>query len=128
MHIEHVALNVEDPDAMAQWYVANLGMRIARHVGGPARTCFLADTGDTTLIEIYNNPAAAVPDYAAMDPLLVHIAFSVDDIEAARARLIAAGATPHGEIGTTPAGDQLAMLRDPWGLAVQLAKRAKPMV
>ncbi|MEZ4702532.1 MAG: hypothetical protein R2834_19520 [Rhodothermales bacterium] len=29
---------------------------------------------------------------------------------------------------TTPAGDALAMLRDPWGMAIQLCSRAEPMV
>jgi hypothetical protein len=28
----------------------------------------------------------------------------------------------------TPTGDQFAMLRDPWGLALQLARRARPLV
>ena len=32
-----------------------------------------------------------------------------------------------GEAETSPAGDDLAMLRDPWGFALQLVKRAKPM-
>jgi hypothetical protein len=28
----------------------------------------------------------------------------------------------------TPAGDELVMLRDPWGVALQLVKRAQPML
>ena len=35
---------------------------------------------------------------------------------------------PAGDISVTPAGDQLAMLRDPWGFAIQLAKRNQPMI
>jgi uncharacterized glyoxalase superfamily protein PhnB len=61
--------------------------------------------------------------------MLLHLAFaSDDDMQAQRARLLAAGATPAGDISTTPAGDQLAMLRDPWGFAIQLAKRRQPML
>ena len=30
LNLEHVALNVADPAAMAAWYVKNLGMRIVR--------------------------------------------------------------------------------------------------
>jgi catechol-2,3-dioxygenase len=30
MRIEHIALNVPDPDTMAAWYVANLQMQIIR--------------------------------------------------------------------------------------------------
>jgi hypothetical protein len=32
------------------------------------------------------------------------------------------------EVTTTPAGDKLAMLRDPWGLAIQFVRRAEPML
>lgn len=71
MKIEHVAWQVPDPVALADWYVEHLGMR---------------------------------------------------------ARLIAAGATPAGEIVVTPAGDELAMLRDPWGIPLQLVRRAEPMI
>jgi glyoxylase I family protein len=63
-----------------------------------------------------------------MDPLLLHVAFMVDDVAAVRQKLIAAGATPVDEITTTPAGDQLTMLRDPWGLAIQFVHRADPML
>jgi hypothetical protein len=45
-----------------------------------------------------------------------------------RAQLIASGAVPVGEVVVTPAGDEFAMLRDPWGLALQLAQRARPLV
>ena len=50
------------------------------------------------------------------------------DIHADRARLIAAGATPVGEVTTTPAGDQLAFLRDPWNLPFQFVQRKKPLI
>ena len=128
MKIEHVAMNVKDPLAVAKWYVENLGLRIVRAGGAPTFTHFLADEGDHVMVEIYYNSAAAVLDYASMDPLLLHLAFVSHDMQADHARLIEAGATPAGDIGTTPAGDQLAMLRDPWGFAIQLARRNKPMI
>jgi uncharacterized glyoxalase superfamily protein PhnB len=82
------------------------------------------------MLEIYNNPAAQVPDYAALDPLVIHVAMDVgaEAIEAARDRLLAAGASLYGDLVVTPAGDQLVMLRDPWGMALQLAKRKKAMI
>jgi uncharacterized glyoxalase superfamily protein PhnB len=63
-----------------------------------------------------------------MDPALLHVAFAVADLQATRARLIAAGAAAVGEVTVTAAGDAFAMLRDPWGLALQLACRARPLV
>jgi len=128
VRLEHVGLNVVDPNKAAQWYVENLGMKVVRQSPAPVNARFLADSGGNMMLEIYHNPPEAVPNYASMDPLLLHVAFMVDDVDAARQKLIAAGATPVGEATTTPAGDKLAMLRDPWGLAIQFVRRADPML
>ena len=128
VRFEHIALNVADPIKMATWYVDNLGMRVMREGPPPINMRFIADGGGNMMLELYHNPPAAVPNYAAMDPLLLHVAFTVDDVNATRQKLIAAGATPVGEVTTTPAGDKLAMLRDPWGLAIQFLRRADPML
>ena len=79
------------------------------------------------MLEFYRNPRVAVPDYSSMDPMLIHVAFVSADPAADRDRLIAAGATVADDLVRTPAGDELVMLRDPWGVALQLAKRAQPM-
>jgi uncharacterized glyoxalase superfamily protein PhnB len=52
----------------------------------------------------------------------------VDDVKSIREKLITAGATPVGEVTITSSGDELAMLRDPWGVAIQFVKRVKPML
>jgi glyoxylase I family protein len=126
MRLEHVAINVPDPDAMAEWYVRNLGLRVVRHYPQPNRAYFLGDDAGS-LIEIYRNPAAAVPDYASIAPLVLHFAFVVADMDAEVARLTAAGATQHAPIEDTPAGDRLVFLRDPWQVTIQLAQRAAPL-
>lgn len=128
IHFEHTALNVSAPVEMARWYTANLDMKIVREGPPPIHARFIADRDGHTMIEVYTNPPDAVPDYASMDPLQLHLAFMVDDVDAVRSRLIAAGATSVGDVTVTPAGDRLAMLRDPWGLAVQLVRRANPML
>jgi catechol 2,3-dioxygenase-like lactoylglutathione lyase family enzyme len=128
MKFEHFAINVEDPPAVAAWYVDHLGMKVVRSAGPPAHMHFLADTTDRVVIELYNNPPDLIPDYAAQDPQVLHIAFAVEDIDATIARLAAAGATRVGGPGQTPFGDTLSMLRDPWGFAIQLTQRAEPMV
>jgi len=126
--IEHTAYQVADPRALAGWYVEHLGMTIKRAQSAAPYGHFLADDGDAVMLEFYANPRVTVPDYRAMDPLLLHIAFTTDDVPATRARLIAAGASPEGEVTYTDGGDVLAMLRDPWGLAVQLVRRHTPMI
>ena len=126
MKLEHVALNVADPVAVAAWYCTHLGMSVARHIPQPAQTHFLHD-GAGSIVEIYRNPPDQVPDYAKMDPLIVHLAFSSKDAQADRARLEAAGATFVTEV-LPPDGSRLVMLRDPWGLALQICQRATPLV
>ena len=128
IRLEHVAINVEDPVSMAKWYCQNLRMKVVRKGPSPVNMHFISDAGGNMMLEIYNNPPDAVPDYASMDPLLLHIAFMADDVKGIREKLIAAGATPVGEITVTSSGDELAMLRDPWGVAIQFVKRAKPML
>jgi catechol 2,3-dioxygenase-like lactoylglutathione lyase family enzyme len=127
VNVEHVAFLVDDPNAVAEWYCANLGMKVVRKGGPPAFGTFLADGDRTTMFEIYANPDIETPDYASLDPLILHLAFYADDLEGTREELIRAGATAAAEINVTDRGDKLAMLRDPWGLAVQLVNRREPI-
>ena len=126
MRIEHVALNVPDPAAMAGWYVEHLGFRVVRSSDEPVVCRFLADDGGG-MLEIYRNTAAPVPDYASSDPLVMHIAMEADDVPATHDRLVAAGAASVQPPHKLPTGDDMAMLRDPWGVALQLIRRAEPM-
>jgi catechol 2,3-dioxygenase-like lactoylglutathione lyase family enzyme len=128
MFIEHIAFDVPEPAAAAAWYCMHLGMMIARKVEGPAQAHFLADAAGRVVIEIYNNPKVTPPDYRRMDPLILHVAFAAGDVDGARKRLLAAGATPEGETTIAPNGDVLAMVRDPWGFPVQIVKRATPLL
>ena len=113
---------------MAKWYCENLDMRIVRKGEPPVNIRFISDAGGNMMLEIYHNPPDAVPDYSSMDPLLLHIAFMVDDVKAITRKLIAAGATIAVDVNTTPAGDELVILRDPWGVPIQFLKRAEPML
>jgi glyoxylase I family protein len=126
MKLEHVAFNVADPVAVAAWYGKHCGLRIVRHIPLPAQTHFLADDS-ATVLEVYHNPPEQVPDYRNMNPLLFHLALASADPAADAQRLIAAGASFVEEL--CPAeGTLLIMLRDPWGLALQLCKRTKPLL
>ncbi len=128
MRIEHIAYPVEDPADVAAWYVKHLGFEIKRAHGEGARAHFLADSSGQVMIEIYNNPRVDVPNYPTMDPLLLHVAFASEDPAGDRDRLVEAGCTVFEEIAGGPDDDHLVMLRDPWGLPIQLCRRARPMV
>ena len=128
MKIEHTAYQVDDPVALSRWYVAHLGLEIKRSQREAPFGHFLADAGGTVMLEFYRQAHLPVPDYRSMDPLLLHLAFLADDVPVVRDRLLAAGATAEGDVIVNPAGDEVAMLRDPWGLALQLIRRADPMI
>jgi len=127
MKIEHIAFNVADPKGVAAWYEQNLGMTVVRHIEVPPYMHFLADDGGKVLIEIYNKPPDQVPDYAAMNPLIFHLALVSDDPTADKDRLMQAGARLVDETHTD-AGDHLVMVRDPWGHAIQLCQRKNSML
>jgi catechol 2,3-dioxygenase-like lactoylglutathione lyase family enzyme len=128
MNLEHLGLNHPAPEAAAEWYCKNLGMTVARKFGAPGHGHFLADARGKMMLEFYFNGSVAVPDYAAIDPFAFHVAFQVEDVAAVRAKLLQAGATPEGEIKANDDGDQLTIVRDPWGLSLQFVKRTQPML
>jgi len=125
MKFEHFALNVPDARAMAQWYIDHLGLRIARKREDAPYTHFLEDDTGRVIFEIYSNSAADYPDYSAAHPLCFHIAFNSDDPAATKTRLIAAGGSGAYD-ESLPDGTILLMIRDPWGVPLQIVKRTKP--
>lgn len=127
LKVEHFACNVSDPAAIAAWYVDHLGMKIVRRNPAPPHIHFLADAAGRVVMEVYSNPVDAIPDYQAMHPMRFHVAFAAPDPDIARAELVAAGATFVDE-QTLPDGSRLLMLRDPWGLPLQLCKRTTPLL
>jgi len=125
MKFEHFALNVPDAKATAAWYVANLGLKVVRTRNDAPFTSFLADDTGRVIFEVYSNTAAVYPDYHAAHPLCFHVAFVAADPAAVRAALVAAGATAAYE-ESLPDGSFLIMVRDPWGIPLQLVKRVTP--
>ena len=127
MNFEHVAINVPEPIAMAAWYEKHLGLEIVRAMNEAPHTHFLRDSGGAMMLEIYRNPPDNVPDYASMDPLLLHLAFVSEDPAGDKTRLVNAGATLVEELHLDD-GSHIVMLRDPWGVSFQLCKRGVPML
>jgi glyoxylase I family protein len=127
MKLEHVAINVPDPAGQAEWFANHLGMRIVIANSNPPYMHFVADEAGS-MLELYNNPTAPMPDYANTDPFNLHFAFASDNIEADRDRMVAAGATLIGEITTNAVGDKLLFLRTPWSVPFQFVQRQKPLI
>lgn len=127
MKLEHFALNVSDPVAMSRWYVEHLGLQIVRQLADAPFTTFMADESGRIMVEVYANPEAEIPDYQHMHPLMVHLAFVSLNPKYDCERLLNAGASLVTEQFLID-GSHLVMLRDPWGLCVQLCKRGVPML
>ena len=125
MKFEHFALNVPDARAQAAWYVKHLGFSVVRKREDEPFTHFLADDTGRVIVELYTNTAANIPDYAAAHPLTFHFAVVAQDTRAERARLEKAGATLFLE-ETLADASSLMMMRDPWGVPVQLCHRTRP--
>ncbi|MDT0686005.1 VOC family protein [Autumnicola psychrophila] len=127
MKIEHFAINVEEPSKMSTWYVDNMGLKVVKQSSEPPFMHFLADDSGSIMIEVYKNPVDQVPDYRNMNPLIVHLAFVSESPDSDRKRLEKSGASFISD-DKFDDGTHLIMMRDPWGLAIQLCKRGKPML
>ena len=125
--LEHLAINVSEPVKVAEWWCRNLGMEVVRSGPPPIDCRFIRDFSGTMCIELYHNPSDRPgPDYAAKPPLEFHIGVECDDPETDAKRLVAAGAQLV-EIEHVQ-GMTLAMMRDPWGICLQLCKRPNPVL
>ena len=128
MKIEHLALNVPDPLAMARWYVDHMGLTVKRRYLEAPWGHFLADDGGAVMLELYGNDKAPMLDLPQVAPPALHLAFASRDVEGDVKRLVSAGATLVSGPELAANGDGLAMLRDPWSVCIQLVKRAEAMI
>lgn len=124
MRFEHFALNVPDVRAHVQWYVEHLGFTISRKRDDFPFTHFLADESGRTFLELYSNTQEKLLTFTGNHPVLFHLAVVAKDARAERTRLEKAGATLAYE-DTIPDGSLLIMMRDPWGVPLQLCQRTK---
>lgn len=126
MTFEHFAINISNPHKFVEWYVTNCNLKIIKSLDNPPYTHFLADSAGKSFIEIYSNPTAKIPDYSSLHPLEFHFAFAVEDVNSSKDKLIAAGAKLIEDV-ILDDGSHLLMFRDPFGIALQIVKRAVPL-
>ncbi len=127
MRIEHIALNVPDPVGMANWYVKYCGFVVRKALTEPPFTHFISERDGEGMIELYDRTDKrrwTASDFA--DPLFFHLALTSIDLFGDSVRLCIAGAS---EIERTIDADGygLVMLRDPFGMALQLCRRREPL-
>tara|TARA_R110002167_G_scaffold17652_2_gene67209 strand:- start:5023 stop:5403 length:381 start_codon:yes stop_codon:yes gene_type:complete len=122
MTFEHFALNVVDINGVVNWYCTHLGLTIANQQKVSPFMTFLADSTDRVVIEFYKREDELAEDFSNRHPLTFHVAFVSENAEEDRQRLLKAGASFFEEIFKED-GSHLVMLRDPWGMPLQLCQR-----
>jgi catechol 2,3-dioxygenase-like lactoylglutathione lyase family enzyme len=128
LYPEHFAMNVVDSRKEAKWYADNLGFVVVREGSAPAYGMFIADAGKNMMYELYQNKDIPILQFDSVGYQSLHVAFMVNDIKQVKETLIAAGAKVAEDAKQIPSGDAVMMLRDPWGLPIQLVKRVNPML
>ncbi len=120
--VEHVAIATKDPQRLARWYVEHLNF-------AP-----LLDAGATVYIKAPNSVILefvaaenTAPSPGIRDAGIRHIAFSVDDLEAAHAQLKSRGIEFEPQAIVLP-GMRLHFFRDLEGNYLHLVCREKPLL
>ena len=124
MIFEHFALNVNDVDSVVSWYVSYLDLSVVSAQKEPPFMIFLADSGGRVILELYHRPDETITDFADRHQLTFHVAFVSENAQADRERLVAEGASFVEEVRKDD-GSHLVMLRDPWGMPLQLCQRTE---
>ena len=125
MVFEHIALNVKNIKDIKDWYVANLGLKVVSEQKVAPFMTFFADSSGRVILELYHRPDEEITDFKTKHPLTFHMAFVSKNAEKDKIRLLDKGASFVEEI-TKEDGSHLVMLRDPWGMPLQLCHRATP--
>jgi glyoxylase I family protein len=124
----HVGLTVTDIERAQRWYVDALGLDVvlAFDLPGGVRGVMLRNDAGAG-VELFEVPGAAAGVRHADPPTAMrttgfgHVGFEVDDLDAAHARLVEAGATSVWEPRQAPEpGRRMAFVHDPDGNLIEL--------
>ena len=122
MVFEHFAINVADLPAVRDWFCAHLGLSIRLASPLPPFMTFLTDSSGRVVMELYQREDVVHTDFSKEHHITFHVAFESENAQADKERLTAQGATFVEEV-LPPDGSHLIMLRDPWGLPLQICQR-----
>ena len=121
----HSMIRVLDEARSLAFYAAAFGLNVAARLDYEAFTLIYLSNDDSTFeIELTVNKGRTDP-YVLGDGY-GHLAFSVDDVDAAHARLTAAGLAPRKLVDFAPAGTVIArffFIADPDGYQIEVLQR-----
>lgn len=122
MIFEHFALNVNNVDTVVAWYTEFIGLKVVNAQKEPPFMTFLADSSNRVMLELYHRPDETITDFIEQHFLTFHLAFVSENAEADKKKLLSEGAIFVEEVKKED-GSHLIMLRDPWGMPLQLCQR-----
>jgi catechol-2,3-dioxygenase len=120
VRFEHIAINVENPKNVADWYVKYLGLKI---ISSSKTMIFVGDPGHHCMFEFYKKPNVK-DSYSQLSHNASHVAFATDNAEALSKKMVEGGAKVLKKF-KNPVGDQVINMRDPWGNNLQVIQRVK---
>lgn len=121
VRFEHLAVNVENPSAIAAWYVKYVGLDI---IAENKQTIFVGDSDHHFMFELYSK-AEVNDSYSGLSHSASHVAFSTDDVEGLAKIMVEGGAKVLKQF-TNSVGDTVINMKDPWGINLQIIHRVKP--
>ena len=87
----HAAIKAADFQKTLDFYLNGLGFKMVRDWSTPEKSACMIDIGDGGMLEIFSGGTTEAHE----EEKWLHLAFSVDDPDAAYEAAIAAGATSH---------------------------------
>jgi glyoxylase I family protein len=120
--IEHIGFVIRNPGPAADWYHAHLGFAVLRKAEDNS-VAFIREPGTGLIFELIGSKDIRPVDADLSHPLQAHIAVKSDDLDADRQRLTDAGATFVMDCKTDDPDARVCILKDPFGLYLQLARR-----
>lgn len=121
IRFEHVAIDVENPKAVADWYVKYLGLEI---ISETKKMIFVGDPDHNCMFELYKKPGVK-SRLSSLSHDSAHVAFATDDAEGLSKKMVEGGAKILKQF-TNPVGDTVINMSDPWGNNIQIIHRVKP--
>jgi len=123
MVFEHFALNVNNVSAVVKWYVLHMELKVVSQQKELPFMTFLADSSNRVILELYQRSDEMMTNFVTQHPLTFHLAFVSENAQFDRERLEVERASFIEEVRKED-GSHLIMLRDPWGMPLQLCQRA----
>lgn len=124
MGVEHIGLSVPAPRSMAEWYCRHLGFRHIRGGGSDSEgVAFIVDDAGETVLEIFKLHDVDALPLRDLAPIQLHVAIDCKTPYDTAMALVQYGAEFVGEAPRNAYPGEKYLIRDPWGLVIQLLDR-----